>query len=351
MSSLDNRLQSLYDKYLSPHVCAKKGFHKLPKGAQLPDFRILKIVSEKESMPGFTEVEEVSFDDAQKIFALLPSKSRHFLRECGKAQKSGWYNPRIGACDPPGFKSTESRGVLVLQRYLQQAGKCQYTNVECQGPGYMVIDHVVELGTGDDSPGNWALVDAELNSWKKNKDFQGLVKSARKVVLEGEDKWQNKKSDSKGDTADKKKFKDLLKQADKDELRELWRAVTSGQHGKKHSSKFLEYIGRELGIKALGTSRKKVNGEKRTGGCERNYKAVLNSFIQEYFFGSEDMALKLYENSRAKDKEYIDGKITFPELISCHASNVERCGINIWKREGWDKQKWILSQVKRRPNG
>lgn len=349
MTILSSEARRLYDMYLSTYLVESGEFRKLPAGRQLPAFEILENVSSQSSMSPPPRVEYVSSETAEEIFNFLPKKAQHFLKECGKAQKSGWYNHEIGKCDPPGTKSTSSRGSLLLQKYLEQAGRCQYTGLPCEGPGYMVVDHIVELGEGSDAPSNWALVDAELNSWKKNKNFEQLVAAAKKVVLGGRSKWQQKKGESSKNTAAKKEAKQRIGSMSLAELRQEWKRLLNTPV--LNSSKLREYIGRQVNIKALGTSRKKVNGEKRTGGCERNYTTVLNTFIQELLFGSGTKARRLYNLSRDTDKKYIAGEIPLASLMECHASNVEQCKGHIWNARNWNRDKWIAGQLKRRPNG
>lgn len=348
MTTLSSEAHRLYDLYLSTYLVESGEFRKLPKGRQLPAFELLENVSSQSTMPPPPLVEYVSIETSEEIFNFLPKKAQHFLKECGKAQKSGWYNHEIGKCDPPGTKSTSSRGILLLQKYLEQGGRCQYTGRSCEGPGYMVVDHIIELGEGSDDPSNWALVNAELNSWKKNKNFEQLVEAAKKVVLGGRSKWQQKKGESSKNTAAKKEAKQRIESMSLPELRQEWKRLLGRV---PNSSKLREYIGRRINIKALGTSRKKVNGEKRTGGCERNYTAVLNTFIQEFLFGSQDEARRLYDLSRATDKKYIAGDVSLVSLMECHASNVEQCKGHIWNARNWNRAKWIAGQLKRRPNG
>lgn len=349
MITLSSEARRLYDMYLSIYLVESGEFKKLPRGRQLPAFELLENVSSQSTMSPPRLVESVSFETAEEIFNFLPKKAQHFLKECGKAQKSGWYNHEIGECDPPGTKSTSSRGILLLQKYLGQGGRCQYTGLSCEGPGYMVVDHIIELGEGTDAPSNWALVNAELNSWKKNKNFEQLVEAAKKVVLRGRTEWQQKKGESSKNTAARKEAKQRIKSMSLPELRQEWERLLDP--AVPNSSKQREYIGRRINIKALGTSRKKVNGEKRTGGCERNYTAVLNTYIQVFLFDSPDKARRLYELSRSTDKRYIAGDVSLATLLECHASNVEQCRGHIWKEGNWDSDKWIATQLKRRPNG
>jgi hypothetical protein len=323
MNNLSFEAKSLYTELVEPFIEGKQ-FKKLARGQQRPVFSVFQATADLYKSGKEIDFCQVSWAVADEIYNVLPTGCKNFLKETGKAQQSGWFNPVTGKCDAAGTRSTHERGILFLKRYLSQRGVCEFSGVKCKGPGFMVVDHMVELGAdgGTDHVGNWAIVNAELNSWKKAKNWNEFIGAVNTQVLPtGEKTWNAQNEAGKNASAERSIWRARLSKE--------WTIEEIKNYLKENNlnvpNKHMEYIGRNIGIRALATMRKKANGQKRTGGSERNYSMVLNALRLEYLFGSEDKAQSLYGQARLNDKQYLNDEIDALALAECHADVVEGC--------------------------
>ena len=324
MNNLTPQAKKLYTELVEPFI--KNGqFIKVASGQQRPDFHVFQATADLHKSGQAIPTQKVSWNVAKSIYNELPTKCKNFLKETGKAKHSGWFNADTGQCGVPSSPSTHSRGILVLQRYLEQGGLCEFSGLKCDGPGFMVVDHVKELGAdgGTDHVDNWAYVGAELNGWKKAKDWSQFIEAVFLHVLPlGKTKWNAKNKTNKKAATARAIIRGQIKG---------WTAQQIKSYLKKNNlkvpNKHMEYIGRNINIKALGIVRVKANGQKRTGGCERNYSVVLNALRLEYVFGSKTKARKLYNQARANDQLYVNQVIDAQGLAELHANTVESCSI------------------------
>ena len=324
MKNLTPQAKKLYTELVEPFI--KNGqFVKVAPGQQRPDFYVFQATADLFKANKDIPTNNVAWTVASDIYDVLPTKCKNFLKETGKAQHSGWFNPDSGECSAPGSRSTHSRGILVLQRYLAQGGVCEFSGLKCDGPGFMVVDHIKELGAdgGTDDIDNWAYVGAELNGWKKAKDWSQFIKAVLNDVLPmGEKAWNAKNKTNKKAASQRAVIREQIKGWTPKEIKSYLQ-----KNNLKVPNKHMEYIGRNIGIKALGTVRVKANGQKRTGGSERNYSAVLNALRLEYLFGSKTKAESLYNQARANDQLYVKQVIDAQGLAELHADTVEACSI------------------------
>jgi len=324
MKNLTPQAKNLYTELVEPFI--KNGeFVKVAPGQQRPDFYVFQATADLFKANKAIPTNNVAWTVASDIYDVLPTKCKNFLKETGKAQHSGWFNPDSGECSAPGSRSTHSRGILVLQRYLAQGGVCEFSGLKCDGPGFMVVDHIKELGAdgGTDDIDNWAYVGAELNGWKKAKDWSQFIKAVLNDVLPmGKTKWNAKNKTNKKAASERAVIREQIKAWTPKEIKSYLQ-----KNNLKVPNKHMEYIGRNIGIKALGTVRVKANGQKRTGGSERNYSAVLNALRLEYLFGSKTKAESLYSQARANDQLYVKQVIDAQGLAELHADTVESCSI------------------------
>ena len=325
MNNLTPQAKKLYTELVEPFIKKNGEFVKVEKGQQRPDFHVFQATADLHKSGQAIPTNNVAWTVASDIYDVLPAKCQTFLQETGKAKHSGWFNPDSGECSAPGSRSTHSRGILVLQRYLAQGGVCEFSGLKCDGPGFMVVDHIKELGAdgGTDHVDNWAYVGAELNGWKKAKDWSEFITAVLNDVLPmGEKAWNDINKKNKKAAEERKALKEQILAWTPKEIKSYLQ-----KNNLKVPNKHMEYIGRNIDIRALGTVRVKANGQKRTGGSERNYSAVLNALRLEYLFGSKTKAESLYNQARANDQLYVNQVIDAQGLAELHADTVEACSI------------------------
>lgn len=324
MNNLTPQAKKLYTELVEPFI-KDDNFVKVKSGQQRPDFHVFQATADLHKSGQAIPTHNVAWTVASDIYDVLPTKCKNFLKETGKAQHSGWFNPDSGECSAPGSRSTHSRGILVLQRYLAQGGVCEFSGLKCDGPGFMVVDHIKELGAdgGTDHVDNWAYVGAELNGWKKAKNWSQFIAAVLNNVLPvGKTKWNAKNKTNKKAAAARAVIREQIKGWTPQQIKSYLQ-----KNNLEVPNKHMEYIGRNIGIKALGIVRVKANGQKRTGGSERNYSVVLNALRLEYLFGSKTKATKLYNQARANDQLYVNQVIDAQGLAERHANTVQACSI------------------------
>jgi len=304
----------LKKEFVDPYVDGKD-LLKVRRGEQYPSWEeVVGVVSRK----GSTELESktrVSYQQAAELYNTLPAKARQFLRETGKAQATGWWCEEQGKTLEPHRRAPDSRGVKVLQMYLEQQGRCPLSGVRLSGPGFFAVDHVVPLGQtvdgvlGTDEPSNWLLLGAVVNSQKKQKTVDQYVAHVSKFYSAGKDAYSEilKASNeySKIRTRQRNKIKSLR---GKEQVREY--VLNQGGWSMLHQ-KEKQYLGRyHMDIRQLGTIRVTPTGL-RTGGDQRKY--FLNAFREEWVFGDENLAISCYRRARQVDNDYVSGKISLKE--------------------------------------
>lgn len=239
---------------------------------------------------------KVSWEDAKAFYESCPTQTRNMIRKSGQQLEQGWYNPNTGKLDAPGSKPSHERGILICQMYLQQGARCAYSG---DGPCNILdfqVEHIVP--EDGDYPFNIVMVLANVNENKKQ-DMVSFVARAQQNLLEGEVAYQ-KKIDAKREASSKKsKEGDVIMAMDIEALREYVSAFGCNK-----------YVWRNVGMSSLGDFRiLKKTGQRRAGGSQGNYKAVLDTISREFLFGDRDTAKDLFNACRRLYSAYLNGEI------------------------------------------
>jgi hypothetical protein len=239
---------------------------------------------------------DVTWEEAKEFYNSLSRKDQGMVRKSGQQLEQGWYNPTTGKLDIPGSKPTKERGILICQMYLQQGALCAYSG---DGPCHILdfqVEHIVP--ENGDFPHNIVLALANVNENKKQ-DIVSFVSRAQKNLLKGRETYQTLIDARRSTTAEKSKEGDVIKAMSIEDLRDY---VTANGCNK--------YVWRRVGMSSLGEFRVlKETGQKRAGGSQGNYKAVLDTVSREYLFGDEDIARDLFSACRLLTSKYRNGEI------------------------------------------
>lgn len=240
--------------------------------------------------------ESVTWEVATKFYNSLDKKTQNMVKKSGQQMEQGWYNPSTKKLDKPGSKPTNERGILVCQMYLQQAACCAYSG---DGP-YHILDFQVEhiIPEEGDFPYNIVLVLANVNENKKQ-DMVSFVLRAKKNLAKGEDAYQAEINSRREASSEKSALGKTVMAMSFSELKEY--VEVNGCN---------KYVWRRVGMSSLGEFRVlKNSGQRRAGGSQGNYKAVLDTISREFLFGEKEVAEDLFKTCRLLTASYRNGEI------------------------------------------
>jgi hypothetical protein len=180
--------------------------------------------------------------------------------------------------------------------YLKQGARCAYSG---DGPCHILdfqVEHIVP--EDGDYPFNIVLALANVNENKKQ-DMKSFVHRAQQNLLKGEIAYQQEIDARRKASAEKSREGDAIMAMTIEELCEYVSAFGCNK-----------YVWRNVGMSSLGEFRiLKKTGQKRAGGSQGNYKAILDTISREYLFGDTEMAKDLFHTCRLLYSSYLNGEI------------------------------------------
>ena len=261
-------------------------------------------------------VRDVSWEEAEDFYNNLSTPDRAMVRKsgqqgiCGEGENTlGWYDPDTDALTK---NPTHGRGILICQLYLNQGGRCAYTQT---GP-YNILDFQVEhiIANGGDHPDNWFLVAYNVNENRKQSRMTKFINRWEKRAANGQEefeKWYNdlKKAANKGQRA-----KVTILSMEEDDLRDYLDICPA---------KYEKYMWRNIGMSSLQPFRLTKAGVARPGGSQGNYKEVLNTVLNEYLRGDKELARQIYRVIRIGAAKYVNGEINNTDYVEIMCEMIE----------------------------
>ena len=264
-------------------------------------------------LPGWSEIidthnnkgnpivqKQVPLEEAKRVYMGMSASDRAFVRKMGGgiagAEDAKFYDP---ATDKYTKVPTESRGIAVVRKYMEQGGIDWYSHQKMLGLGAVTIDHFLpsEKGGGD-NPSNWVFTSKPLNAWKGAKNEAEFYNSIAKASTVGEDRWNSKARAGEQGTLENLKFKKLAIETNPSEYPKLWNSFPIGAR---------KYLARELGYTTLligrGTKEKARAGS--TGAPNWfSHSLSLSSFKDK------PLADSVYKSVGQLSRDFYEGKIS-----------------------------------------
>ena len=258
-----------------------------------------------------SDVLSEEFTVAYHLYRSLPAPAKKQLRDNGKAQM-GWWDE-----DTESFVANntapDSRGVMFIMKAIEYNFTCGITGLKVDNIGYFQIDHIIPLTAGGtDHPSNWLLVDAKVNQYKNNYDFDWLIQQAEEVVSAGEQAYLKRDNKSNTRIAQKNIHKDIINNWDPTDGLNLFNTYTT-----RGLRSYLRYVARKYKVNQLGTKR-----PKRAGGDHGNYTQVVYA-LTRLVVEHEEEGKRLHKECQAKGKLYDAKVITNLDLVNHYADVVE----------------------------
>lgn len=279
-----------------------------------------------------SKIHDVSWEYAESVYYSFDKEIRDKIRKSGQQLEQGYYNPNTQQLDSPGVFATDARGIMVVQIWINQNFSCAYT---MDGP-YHIMDFQVEHidSSGGDYPNNIVLLLANVNENRKTSTLPNFVARNLERYWTGEyTVWYNSMKEAVKKNHQKKI---VVLSLEPDELQEAW---------KNNKTRNLDkYFWRNIGMSSLSMFRiKKKTGEKRAGGSQGNYKAILNTILQEYIYGDKELAQEIYKCARMFRDKYLNGRIQNNVYAHLTADVVELSN-HLWV--SYNREQFIQSLIR-----
>lgn len=262
-----------------------------------------------------TEKQKVNVLDENYILAFqtyrsLPTKAKSQLNNNGKAQ-NGWWDDDTETF-VKGKNAPDSRGILFLLKCIESNFTCAITGLKASNIGYLQIDHIIPLTNGGtDHPSNWLIVDAKINEYKNNNNFDWLINKA-KYYTEDENRYHDKVENDAKRIKKKNSHKKVIEEWDYNDGMTLFnKYLQKGLNGN------IKYIAKKYKINQL-----RVERPERNGSDQGNYVEVVYA-LTRLLFDDEQEAKKIHKECQYKSKLYYDKVISGLDLLNYYADVIE----------------------------